>query len=446
VEKNNLNLISKYRSTVNILCLVTVARSGSKFFHSLVDHHPNVVCFPRKLQFNAFWNSVSARKDNLASIIDTFIDRYDHFFSGECWHKFTRLERTTELGPERNETFFVDADLFRTNVFQILENVEIDRTTLFLALHFAYFQAKGKAIPDSFLLFYHVHDAFLEGELEACIQDFPQTCILHTTRHPLQTLDSVFNWMISQNKLYPRNLYTHYCATINDVSNLLTRFPDTQIKALPFERLQRNSKEVMKNFCDWVGLEWCDSLLESTIDGKLWWGNGKEARNGFTSDWPDYKRWQCGGLRLNDWRVMNRLIHHRIGLYGYIPENNILGLDCRKHWFRFFWPTATEWMVCKSIVSVAYWIKVSNQVISDINNPIFASYDYYMRKNAIRSNDNARSLFPNALLSWLRYARIMASLIKEGNLFTFAYNYVRRVAFCLRLDRKNSFKKLPELL
>ena len=92
------------------------------------------------------------------------------------------------------------------------------------------------------------------------------------------------------------------------------------------------------------------------------------------------------------------------------------------------------------------WIKVSNQVISDINSPNFASYDSYMRRNAIRSNDNAHSLFTNALLAWLRYFRIMASLIKEGNLVSFTYNYVRRVLFCLKLDRKNNFKKLPDLL
>ena len=446
MSTNVANLVSKYHSSLNVLCLVTVARSGSKFFHSLLDHHPNVICFPRKLQFSAFWNSVSSRKDDLASIVDTFIDRYDHFFSGECWYKFTRLERTTELGPKRNETFFVDADLFRMNVYEILEEIEIDRTTLFLAFHFAYFKAKGNKLPESFLLFYHVHDAFLEEELEACIEDFPQTRILHTTRHPLQTLDSVFNWMMSQNKLFPRNLYTHYCAAINDVSNLLIKFPQTQIKVLPFERLQKDSNEVMKNFCKWLDLEWNDSLLESTIDGKLWWGNGKEARNGFTPDWPDYTLWQCGGLRLNDWKVMNRLIHHRINLYGYNPENNMLELGGKIQWLRFFWPTATEWKICKSIVSFSHWIKVSKQVIRDINNPNFASYDYYMRRNAIRLDDNVHSLFTNKLLAWLRYFRIMASLIKEGNLVSFAYNYVRRVVFCLRLDRKNSFKKLPELL
>tara|TARA_B100001123_G_scaffold443082_1_gene588175 strand:- start:1249 stop:2589 length:1341 start_codon:yes stop_codon:yes gene_type:complete len=446
VNAHVANLISKYRSSLNVLCLVTVARSGSKFFHSLLDDHPNVICFPRKLQFSAFWNSVSYRQDDLASIVDTFIDRYDHFFSGECWYKFTRLERTTELGPKRNETFFVDADLFRKNVYQILEDIEIDRATLFLAFHFAYFMAKGNQIPDSFLLFYHVHDAFLEEELEACVEDFPQTRILHTTRHPLQTLDSVFNWMVSQNKLYPRNLYTHYCATINDVSNLLIKFPDTEVKVLTFERLQKNSKEVMKKLCGWIDLEWNDSLLESTIDGKLWWGNGKKARNGFTPDLPDYKLWQHGGLRSNDWNVMNRLIHNRINLYGYYPDYQILKVDGKIQWLRLFWPTATEWMVCKSIVSIAYWIKVSNQVISDINNPIFASYDYYMRRNAIRLDDNTYSLFVKILLTWLRYSRIMASLIKEGNIFTFVYNYVRRVVFCVRLDRKNRFKKLPELL
>ena len=105
MNTNAANLVSKYRSSLNVLCLVTVARSGSKFFHSLLDHHPNVICFPRKLQFSAFWNSVSSRKDDLASIVDTFFDIYDHCFPVSVGTNLRALNVLPNLAPKGMRLF-----------------------------------------------------------------------------------------------------------------------------------------------------------------------------------------------------------------------------------------------------------------------------------------------------------------------------------------------------
>ena len=95
-----VNHFFKEPKEVNILCLMTVARSGSKFFHSLVDGHPQVICFPRKFHLCSFWHRVSSEKDNPVAIIEVFIDMYSHFFSGTCWYRVNKYERADQLGPE----------------------------------------------------------------------------------------------------------------------------------------------------------------------------------------------------------------------------------------------------------------------------------------------------------------------------------------------------------
>ena len=50
----------------------------------------------------------------------------------------------------------------------------------------------------------------------------------------------------------------------------LSTDPD-QWKAVRMEDLHRSPAKTMKKVCDWLNLEWNNSLLESTIHGKKWW-------------------------------------------------------------------------------------------------------------------------------------------------------------------------------
>ena len=443
MTKDTVDFTAKYSSSLKVLCLLTVTRAGSKFIHSLLDDHPNIVCFPRKFNFGLFWLTISSYKDDLARVVDTFLQSYDHFFSGRHWQKFTHVERAAELGPNKDQTFEVDPILFREILYRNLENADITRRSLFVALHFAYMEARGKSIPDSVLIFYHIHDVRLFNNLRICLEDFPDTQVLVTTKNPLLSLDSVFNSMVSQNKLSSKKLYINYCQTIYDVSDLLENFPGTHIKVIPFETLHRNSTEIMTRLCTWLSLDWNTSLLSSTIHGKLWWGNGNIPRNGFRTDWPKYTFEECTGLRANDWKSFSYLFYDKMKHYGYISAIDEEQLSSQLSWHTLLWPTYSEWCVLKSICSISHWIRVSTNLSQDIRDPNL-SHDIHYLKNMSKHLSMVKLFTPIANL--ISHCVIISLLIYKVNPISWTYYYLKRVGFCLQKIRRNNFSNLPDLL
>lgn len=431
---------------LKVLCLMTVARSGSKFFHSLVDGHPQVICFPRKLKFCSFWQRVSNKKDNPVAIVDAFIERYPHYFSGACWYKINKYERANQLGPKMNETFSLDIDVFRQKTMSLLKDKEISRATMFLALHFAYCLATKRQIPEEPLIFYHIHDAEHEEELQACVNDFPRTRVLLTTRNPLQSLDSEVGWMKMHNKVSAKTIFKYYRAIVYDVSNLLVRFPDTEIRVLPFEMLHKQSRNILRKFCEWTGIEWDDALLQSTMHGKIWWGNGKNPRNGFNSNWKDYTLTPCRGLKFNDWLVIGALLHKRMKLYGYVDNEDVRCLKRPVSWIRYCLPTATEWEIVKLIFSLSHWFRVVRYVMSDLVDPRLRGYDYYLKHNVMDVHNNSSSMVICMISLLTRLVRTMILLIWKANPIVAFKTYIERICFYRKMRDSTNLARMPKLL
>ena len=425
---------------------MTVARSGSKFFHSLMDGHPQVICFPRKLKFCSFWRRVSNNRENPIAMIDIFIEMNPHFFSGTCWYKVNKYERADELGPEMNETFSVDIEIFRQKAMSLLKDKEISRATMFLVLHFAYCLATKKQIPEEPLIFYHIHDVALEEELQACVNDFPRTQVLVMTRNPLQSLNSVVKWMEMHNKVSPRTLFGYYSAIVYDASNLLVRFPDIDIKVLVFEQLHKNSRTILERFCEWTGIEWNDVLLQSTMHGKLWWGNGKNPRKGFNPNWKDYTMTQCRGLRLNDWWVIGTLLHERMKRCGYIDNESALKFQQPVPLIRCLLPTASEWEVVKLVFSFSHWFRVMQHVMRDLLDKRLCGYDYYYKRPVRVLSNDSRFVVLRWLTLLIRFGTIMILLIRKANPLAVLKIYIKRIWFYRKVKNCDSLVEFPELM
>lgn len=291
-----------------ILCEVGTSRSGSKFFHSLLDGHPQVMCFPRTLQFNSFWESLKKQGD-IQYIVDAFVEKYKRFFSGEFWDKSDRVD---QLGPDRNETFNVDIIAFRKNVLTELK--ELSRPGVFVALHRAYHLACGKKIPDKPLILYHIHNLDLVDEFKACVSDFPDTYLIVMIRHPIEEINSIIAWMKRHNTLNCGGVFHLHKQALRCVTHI--DFPE--IRILPFEQLMRRHKESMEALVGWLKINWDDNLMTSTIHGKIWWGNGRKAHNTSDSNWKTYQ--PLGFWERKDWKVFCSLAFERMKSFGYPVE------------------------------------------------------------------------------------------------------------------------------
>jgi len=352
-----------------VLCLMTVCRAGSKLFHSLLDNHPQVICFPRTLQFENFWRGVAHRKDEPEYIVDRFIELDPRFFDGRAWVIINKFDKADELGENRDETFQVDKAVYRRIALERIRKHEITRPHLFVALHTAYHLARGKQLPHNGLILYHIHGVYFEDQLAACLDDFPgRTSVVMMTRDPVKSMDSSVKWMDMQLILSCGGQLFFTREVLKDTQGLTKNFPGLDLRVVPFERLLQNHEDFMRALVAWLGLDWNDSLMASTIHGKLWLGNAKSAITGINPKFPSFT--PTGFLETKDWKFFCTLFPDRMEIYGYLDPSdrdaNTLGQVAL--WLAPLLPTAGEWEIVFATVNLGFWRRTYKELKEEIFN------------------------------------------------------------------------------
>lgn len=402
-----------------VVYLMTTHRAGSKLFHSFLDGHPQIICFPRVLYFNKFWESVKRYREQPVRVVDLFIKQHPRFFSGKEWYRFNKFDRADQLGPNRDETFKVDEALFRQLALRELENKNIDRKLLFIALHIAYHLSCGRSIQPRSIILCHMHVIDI-CELEECLIDFPDSQFILTDRHPIEGLKSCVKWMDMQNSLSCSAIFFYYQQALNGITILKIKFPNLDIKLLSFELLHIYHKEVMSSLVQWLGIQWHENLMKSTLHGKLWWGNGKVPQYGSNPRWKVYR--PSGFFEKKDWKIFCNFNFDLYHAYGYLTE-----AEKEPKLFPFFFlllPTFLEWEQLKLILSVRYWLRCMRAIKEEITDPRLKHFDYYSKTKVVTHKSTLwfYFIFCSKLI---RHVRMM-------NLLVFGWYVVRRVVFVFR--------------
>lgn len=346
-----------------VLCLLTQGRSGSKLFHSLLDSHPQILMFPRSLHFSRFWKKVEDRKRENEYIVDLFVKDHPRFFSGIEWKRINKFDRADNLGPDMNETFFVDKNNFKKHAISMMSGKRIERRDFFKIAHKAYRLATGKNLPKSTIILNHIHTTLALDEVEACLEDFRgNTRLLLMARHPIESLNSCVKIQKLRNTLSCAEVSLHQRETLLGASEIIRRFPALDAKVLPFELLHMKHRDVMEEFTKWMDIRWDNSLMQSTMRGKLWWGNGEKPQSGTNPRWEIYK--PKGFLENKDWRIFCSLTGKRMHSLGYAKweKRKPSRLTKAATAFLLFLPMKVEWELLKSIFRPKYWITVIDNI------------------------------------------------------------------------------------
>lgn len=419
--------VKEFKSCPKVICMMTYLRAGSKLFYSFVDWHPQIISFPRTMRFNKYWKEVSARTADPEFLVDTFINMYPRFFSGKEWYRFNKYDRADQLGSGMDETFTVDKALFRKYALEALGGSPADRRELFICLHIAYHFACGREYRRGSAVFYHIHDIIHIDDLGACLEDFPGAKLIVTTRHPVEGINSCVKWMLMHNTLSCAELYTHQHQALAGTDPIMEKFPSLEVRVLTYERQHKNHREVMDRFVKMASIDWDESLMRSTLHGKLWWSNGKAQRNGADPNISVYA--PKGFLEKKDMRVLASLAQHRAARFGYLPEED-KAMSVRIA--EILLPTAAEWTVLRTCFNPSFWIRVARKVGEELSDNRIKGYDYYTKKKGKRLRAYRQFLkhaYRINVLSWLRY-------------------YFKRVALYISYRKNGDGKesRLPEML
>ncbi len=309
------------RKSINIAFLFPVGRSGSILLQSLLDSHKEILMIPRLFNYYSDWNEFSKHINTPEILVEKVLASE---FISKDWNY------TNYLGENQNESFDLKKDEFSKVLLEILNKLgKIDRKALLLAIHFTYaiikninldkikcifihhhylrlipwfIGIKNENIPDFLKFFFSIENTFFESLKE----DFPDSKLLFTVRNPFALYNSLLQ-IIRESSEYFGSVEYFY-----NLLYLITSYKDSiyfskkfKSKFIKFEDIHLHTKSVMKDISDFLDITFSESMLKSTIDGKLWWSSPQKPING-----PNLER-------VNDtWK--DNLDSHSINLCSYM--------------------------------------------------------------------------------------------------------------------------------
>jgi hypothetical protein len=404
-----------------IICLATSSRGGSKLFHSLLENHPDIICFPRTFRMTVFLKSINYELDNCGIIAEKFIESYPRFFNGKIWSKFNSLDKADKLGVDSNESFYVDEDEFLKHFRSLYNTTQKNTKNLFLCLHYAFHKAKGLQFSDSPFILYHYHDIQFLDDLNLCVSDFGigNVNVIVTSRHPIDGLNSTFKSYLFQNILSTPNIYYEELSIFtNKISQM---FPNINLRVVPLEIIKSYRESVMDNLCQWLNMNWHETLIDSTLMGKRWLGNAQENKSDISYKFSWF--YPIGIIEKKDTKIFNTLFPHRMKIFG----NSFPKKINYNFWLiiLILLPMKHEIEVFKKSISPFFWIKLLRQVFKDVNST------KYIYKEKIRGQFNK--------------FEYIYMVLKTGNILRCFLLYFRRIRFTyslLKIDFSNEKNQL----
>ena len=259
----------------NVL-LVPIDRSGSDFFQSLLDGHPQILQITGIWHFHHWWKLARCR-ENLSDLIDEFVwhscPSCSHIAKFKSY--YNKIERWEQLGDDRKGFFEVDIGSFKKHMMCAMTGRELNSKNFFLAVNLAYGLATKLDVQKTKMLFYHIHHM---ERLKDFHEDFADFDLICTMREPRNTLVSAMErWRAFDPGTYNPAMLHYRIKRIFEGVEPASGYTKN-IKVVKLEDLHMSPEKVLGEFCRTYGMEFRDSLLESSYHGKKWWGDALSGR------------------------------------------------------------------------------------------------------------------------------------------------------------------------
>ncbi len=409
--------------------------SGSLFMQSLLDGHPDILALPGTLGIQ-YYNSWAIHLRNTPATeigyetIKSFIRKFFAIIYDASAGEFLGLN---ELGEDMKDSSVVDQRKFEAAFDFLVDrmiresgiegtdlissvNVQKYRTICLKAVYLAYAFCIDQDITRKKFLLYSAHGGPL-NDIEALCQDFKEVRFVHMVREPIQNLDSVQRRLVEEVKTTRPDVDAFWCV-INHLYN--DRAPQAPICGVPMysvypypmaapghsiavrlEDLHREPRKTLSALAQWLGLEWSETLMQSTFAGKKWWNlPGLRRISGFSTSMTGRPP-QFG--KFDQWRL--REIGAPIGMQYAYPgyRRNIVeewtalllsllpfSLECKTYSFRHLLYFVTRRMPWNEPPKNEVWnnpkqydFSLTALVVTIIATPSFVLWDYCKHRTAI---------------------------------------------------------------
>jgi len=348
-----------------ITALIPIGRSGSLFFHSLFDEHPEILTLPGiyfkgwfdddlwNKQFNPDTKNPNWRLHLVTKIINT----YEPFFDARSKKNVPGKPMDSawlakdmgfmEMGADRSQHLVIEKDTFEKAFLSLLAPLtSVTQADCFTLLHRAFEmtirEVEQFRTQENKVIFYHIHNPNLH-ELTRFLQSFPKAKLLYIVRNPVQSMES---WMLTASEnikinssqvektdtgksikavhftsLRKWNQMVYFIFTMFKYLELpLTRI--TASRGVRLEDVKINPQRVLPQIAEWIGVSNNPALYASSFCGLQYWGPTSKTTGKITGfDTSSINRVNGELLGSRDIRIFETLFWPFSKMYGYTNMN-----------------------------------------------------------------------------------------------------------------------------
>ena len=168
-----------YFKKLRIFCIVATPRSGSDYFQSLLDGHPEVLTFNGSvLLYVSFFSKINFKNDNEKNI-NYSIKKFVNFYYDWLCTKKDKAEGKNKMGRNKNEYININLKKFKYAMFNYLILEGFTKKNFSLAVYFAYNFSLGLNFKNKKILLMHPHNL---DELTHFSKDFSECKYIFTMR------------------------------------------------------------------------------------------------------------------------------------------------------------------------------------------------------------------------------------------------------------------------
>jgi len=323
--------------------LATTGRSGTDFFQSLLDSHPEIAVYNGVNFFYYFWDNALTVQHGGLIVVEHVIDEYIGTNIKKLVSRYDTFERKNELGENADQSIDVDVATFRRHVIGLLDGKPVTSRNFLIAIIAAYDLCLGRDLTLKKVFLHHAHRI---NQTFRFLEDFPNSKVLCMIRDPRANFVSgVEHWRRfepkTDNPAYP--IYIIWRA-LDEIAELRS-LPSGSLAVMKLEDL--GGRATLEAFCRWVGVSYHDCMSRSTWGGLRWWGDRLSSQKA-PNDEPGYSptmtknSWESR-LYGSDKFVLNHILAPMLSRYDY-P----LGFGSHRAWapivaLAILFPSTYEW-------------------------------------------------------------------------------------------------------
>ncbi|WP_281018623.1 MULTISPECIES: sulfotransferase [unclassified Minwuia] len=260
---------------LNLIVISPLGRSGSFLIQSLFDGHPEVVCFSEVAQHWHHADSFRAAGQDISAWLDAHPEFHDgRSFAGE---DASMADALATWFRQRRPQF---EDAFRLAWETLNDSAEERR--LYVSLAVAWAVVRGQDLDRlRYVVLQHHNNRAIAGDMPAILRAFPETRILATCRHPIEsglsflTLDRRTGHASFRN--YCRNVRGWSVTCWRNMEAVAAQLSDeSRLRLLDLNTLHEDPDGILRRLALWLGISDDPALHASSVCDIPWLGNSAD--------------------------------------------------------------------------------------------------------------------------------------------------------------------------